>query len=288
MAEIFSPIVQRLHKLSLQSRVLQSDATGLPVLKKGLGKAHRGIIWTYRSDNRHRYVFYDYSDTEHSIYPERILKGFKGILQTDGTNKYNEIIKEGATSANCWAHVHCYFEDAWKSDPQPAEFPMGVIKSLFDIERVAASLPEEERKDLRQRIAKPKLEMLKEWLDRMKNVEPPKTKLGEAITYTLNRWPALLVYLDHPFVEISNNGSERSIKPMVLSRRNWLFAGSEEGGKTAATIMSIVETCKRQGINPVEYMKDVLTRFPSAKTSQIDDFLPDRWLALRQGKSEPN
>ena len=130
--------------------------------------------------------------------------------------------------------------------------------------------------------------MLKEWLDRMKNVEPPKTKLGEAITYTLNRWPALLVYLDHPFVEISNNGSERSIKPMVLSRRNWLFAGSEEGGKTAATIMSIVETCKRQGINPVEYMKDVLTRFPSAKTSQVDDFLPDRWLALRQGNSQPN
>lgn len=120
----------------------------------------------------------------------------------------------------------------------------------------------------------------------MENVEPPKTKLGEAINYTLNRWPALLVYLDHPFVEISNNGSERSIKPMVLSRRNWPFAGSEEGGKTAATIMSIIETCKRQEINPVEYMKDVLTRFPSAKTSQIDDFLPDRWLALRQN-SQP-
>ena len=163
---------------------------------------------------------------------------------------------------------------------------MGIIKSLFDIERVAATLSEAERKDLRQRLAKPKLDLLKEWLDEMRFAEPPKTKLADAITYTLNRWPALLVYLDHPFVEISNNASERSVKPMVLSRRNWLFAGSEEGGRTAATIMSIIETCKRLRINPFEYLKDVLTRFPSAKTSQIDDFLPDRWLALRQSQSQ--
>ncbi len=101
-----------------------------------------------------------------------------------------------------------------------AEFPLGVIKSLLDIERVAATLSEDERKELRQRLARPKLDSLKIWLDDTRFTEPPKTKLGEAITYTLNRWRALLVYIDHPFVEISNNASERSIKPMVLSRRN--------------------------------------------------------------------
>ena len=159
---------------------------------------------------------------------------------------------------------------------------MGVIKSLFDIERVAATLSPDERLDLRQRLAKPKLSLLKEWLDEQKPLVLPKTKLGEAIAYTLNRWPAVLVYLDHHFVEISNNGSERSIKPMVLSRRNWLFAGSEEGGRTAATLMSLIETCKRLGINPFAYLKDVLTRCPSAKTSQVDEFLPDRWLASRK------
>lgn len=264
VADILSPIVKRMSQLILHSRVIQSDATTLPVIKKGLGKTHRGYIWVYRGDADYPYVFYDYSDTEHSIYQEKILKGFTGILQTDGTNKFNEIIANGATAANCWAHVHCRFEDAWNNDPVAAEFPMGVIKSLFDIERVATTLSEAERKDLRQRLAKPKLALLKAWLDETQTVEPPKTKLGEAISYTLNRWTALLVYLDHPFVEISNNGSERSIKPMVLSRRNWLFAGSEEGGKTAATIMSIIETCKRLNINPFEYMKDVLTRFPSA------------------------
>jgi transposase len=287
IAELLAPITQRMSRLILKSRAVQSDATTLPVIKKGLGKTHKGFIWVYRGDAYYPYVFYDYSDTEHSIYPEKILAGYTGILQTDGTNKFNDIIKNGATAANCWAHVHCYFEDAWKDQPVEAEFPMGVIKSLFDIERVATTLSETERKDLRQRLAKPKIILLKDWLDETKITQLPKTKLGEAISYTLNRWPALLVYLDHPFVEISNNASERSIKPMVISRRNWLFAGSEEGGHTAATIMSIIETCKRLRINPFEYMKDVLTRFPSAKTSQIDDFLPDRWLALQQTQSQP-
>lgn len=284
IAVLLAPIVRRMSRLILDGRVIQSDATTLPVIKKGLGKTHRGYIWVYRGDADHPYVFYDYSDTEHSMYPERILNGFTGILQTDGTNKFNKIIQKGATSANCWAHVHCYFEDAWKDDPASAEFPMGLIKSLFDIERVAATLPAADRTDLRQRLAKPKLVLLKAWLDETKAFELPKGKLGEAVSYTLNRWPALLVYLDHPFVEISNNASERSIKPMVLSRRNWLFAGSEEGGQTAATLMSLIETCKRLDINPFEYLKDVLTRFPSAKTSQIDDFLPDRWLLLRRGQ----
>jgi transposase len=287
-AELVAPIVRRMRHLILDSCVIQSDATTLPVIKKGLGKTHKGYIWVYRGDSDHPYVFYDYSDTEHSLYPERILKDFTGILQTDGTNKYNEIIEKGATAANCWAHVHCYFEDAWKDDPQAVELPMGVIKSLFDIERVAATLSASERNDLRQRLAKPKITLLKAWLGENKFLVLPKTKLGEAIAYTLNRWTALLVYLDHPFVEISNNGSARSIKPMVLSRRNWLFAGSEEGRQTAATIMSIIETCKRLRINPFAYLKDVLTRLPSVKTSQVDDFLPDRWLHLRKILSPPN
>ncbi|MBV8176324.1 MAG: IS66 family transposase [Verrucomicrobia bacterium] len=286
-ARLLYPIVQRMRQLILSSKVVQSDATTLPVIKKGLGKTHRGFIWVYRGDANYPYVFYQYTDTEHSIYPERVLKGFAGILLTDGTNKFNQIIEDGATAANCWAHVHCYFEDAWKSDPQAAEFPMGVIKSLFDIERLAVTLTASERADLRQRLAKPKILLLKEWLDEKKLVEPPKTKLADAISYTLNRWPALLVYLGHPFVEISNNASERNIKPMVISRRNWLFAGSEEGGQTAATIMSLIETCKRLNINPFEYMKDVLTRFPAAKTSQVDDFLPDRWLRLKQEQHQP-
>jgi transposase len=281
VATLLNPIVQRMRRLILEGQVIQSDATKLPVIKKGLGKVHQGFAWVYRGDANKPYVIFDYSDTEHSKYPDTVLQGYTGILQSDGTNKYNNIIKNGAISANCWAHVHCYFEDAWKDDPVSAEFPMGVIKSLFDIERLAVTLPDSEKLDLRKRLAKPKLALLKNWLDEAKHATLPKSKLGEAIAYTLNRWPALLVYLDHSFVEISNNAAERCIKPLVLSRRNWLFAGSEEGGRTAATLMSLIESCKRLKINPFEYLKDVLTRFPSANTSEINDYLPDRWLELQ-------
>jgi len=281
VAFLLEPLVNRMKRHILESRVLQSDATTIPVLQPGRGRTHRAFAWVYRGDALHPYVCYDYSRTEHSLYPERILNGFKGVLQTDGTNKYNQVIEDGATSANCWAHVHCYFEDAWKEDAIAAEFPMGVIRSLFDIERLAANLSDAERQDIRDRIARPKVELLQDWLFRMKAAVMPKTKLGEAIAYTLNRWPALLVYLDAPFVEISNNASERSIKPLVLSRKNWLFAGSDGGGQAVMILMSLIETCKRLGINPFDYLKDVLTRFPSAKTSQIDDFLPDRWLRLK-------
>jgi hypothetical protein len=268
-------------KLILQSRVIMADATTMPVIKKGLGKTHRAYIWSMLGDKSHPYIIYDFSETEHSMYPEKILKGFQGVLLSDGTNKFNGIIEAGATSANCWAHVFCRFEEAWLIDNIAVEFPMGVIKSLFDIERVAINLSEEQREDLRQRIAKPKLELLKVWLDENVDKEPPKTKLADAISYTRKRWKALCLYGDTGFVDISNNACERSVKPVVQGRVNWLFAGSVEGGHTAAALMSLVQTCERLNINSFEYLKDVFTRFPSANMRDLDDFLPDRWQALR-------
>jgi transposase len=281
-ADLLEPIANKIQKLILKSKVIQSDATKLPVIKKGAGKTHNATIWSFVGDKNAPYIYFDFSETEHGIYPEQILSGYKNILQTDGTNKYNEIIRQGAIQVNCWAHVHCKFEDAWKEDAIAAEFPMGVIKSLFDIERVAAQLTEDERKDLRQRLAKPKLKMLETWLREKEHIALPKSKLGEAIFYTLERWAGLCRYADTGFVEISNNACERSIKPIVLGKRNWLFAGSMEGGKTATILLSIVETCKRLKINPVEYLRDVFTRLPNSPTFQIDEFIPDRWLSLKE------
>ncbi len=179
-------------------------------------------------DKNFPYTIYDFSETEHSKYPEAILMNHTGILLSDGTNKFNGIVRAGATAAACWAHVHCAFEDAWKDNP------------------------------------------------------PPKTKLADAISYTLNRWDALCVFTDNEYVDISNNACERSIKPIVIGRNNWLFAGSVEGGHASATLMTLVQTCERLNIDPFEYFKDVLTRFPNANMRDVADFLPDRWLALKQ------
>jgi transposase len=124
---------------------------------------------------------------------------------------------------------------------------------------------------------------LKNWLDEQTQIIyfMPKSPFGEAVNYCLNRWDALCRYTDFGFLLADNNHSENGLRPAVLGRRNWLFAGSVEGGHTAATFMSIVHTCRRLNIDPFEYMTDVLTRLPATRTGDIDQFLPDRWKELR-------
>lgn len=275
-ADLLDHIVKRMHQLMLKSRIIQSDATTMPVIKKGLGQTHTGYTWLYRDE---KYIIYDFSEGGGRENPERILNGFKGVLLTDGAAVYNSIIKGGAKRAGCSSHAFRYFEDAKKEDPEKADVALAYFKSLFDIERVAWQLSEEERKEFRRRHSKPKLAELKLWLDRQ--MIEPKTALGEALTYCKNQWDALCYFADNGFVPMHNNDSENGLRPAVLGRRNWLFAGSVEGGRTAATWMSIIHTCRRHSIDPFVYLQDLFTRLPSTPTSQIDQFLPDKWKALR-------
>lgn len=282
-ADLFEIIVKRMHALILRSRFIQSDSSLMPVIKKGLGKAHRGTIWLFRGDETQPYILYEFTETGEAKHVERMLVGYKGYLLTDGAAVYNSIIQSGAIAVNCWAHAYRYFEDARDSDAELADQALAMIKGLFDIERVAAQLSEEERWQLRQRLSKARLAELKQWLDDQTQMLHflPKSKFGDAVNYCLNRWQALCRYTENGFLLADNNLSENGLRPAVLGRRNWLFAGSVEGGRTAATFMSIIHTCRRLDIDPFEYMKDVLTRLPSASIAQVDEFLPDRWKQLR-------
>ena len=281
-ADILKLIVNRMRQLILKSRVIQSDSTSMPMIKKGLGKVHKGFIWIYRGDDTSPYILYDFTESEGSENPQRVLGGYKGILQTDGTNRYNRVIESGALSAGCFAHAYRKFEDAQKSDKELSDQAIAMIKHLYDIERVAEKFTEQERLDLRQKLAKPKLAVFKDWLDEQKVTTLaalPKSAFAEAVMYCLNFWNQLCVYVDTGFVNIDNNWSENGLRSVVIGRKNFLFAGSAEGGKTAAIHMSLVQTCRRLGIDPFEYLKDVFTRLPSASTADIDEFLPDRWKA---------
>jgi len=280
-AALFKLIVDRMHHLALLSRVMQSDSSSMPVIKKGLGKTHKGYVWLYRGDDNFPYIIYDFTENENSEHPSRMLNGYKNVLQTDGSNRYNDVIKEGATPAACFAHAYRYFEDARTSDPELADQAIAMIKGLYDIERAAVDFNELERKELRKKLAKPMLAALKTWLDQQAATMLPKSAMADAVGYCLNRWDAFCLYADTGFVNIDNNLSENGLRPVVLGRKNWLFAGSVEGGRTAAIHMSIVQTCRRLQIDPFEYMKDALTRLPSAPLSTIDEFLPDRWKARR-------
>lgn len=278
-ADIFRLIVKRMHELILNSRFVQSDTTTMPVIKKGLGKTHKGAISILRGDEAHPYIYYEYTDSATQEHALALMRNYCGILLTDGSAIYNKVIERGATAANCWSHAYRKFEESQKVEPEYALEAIAMIKGLFDVERVAASMSEAERLDLRLRVSKQRLVELKKWLEyqtyRFDFI--PKDAFGEAVLYCLNRWSALRQYADTGFVPIDNNWSENGLRPAVLGRKNWLFAGSVEGGNTAAIYMSIVQSCRRLNIDPFEYMADVLARFPFARTSDVDSFLPDRW-----------
>ena len=230
-ADLLVVIVERMRELALSSRLMQSDATAMPVIKKGLGKTHKACTWLYRDE---KYVFYDFTEKENGAQPERVLAGFKGILLTDGAAEYNGVIAKGATRAGCSAHAFRYLEDARKEDPENADPAIAIMKRLFEVEEIAKELSEEERQALRQRRSKPLLEDLRVWLDEQIPNVPPKTAMAEAVTYLTNQWDALCVFADTGFVPMHNNASENGLRPAVLGRRNWLFAGSIGGGHAAA------------------------------------------------------
>lgn len=288
-ADEMEPIVNRMNELLLDARVVQCDPTGMPLIVKGKGKVHQGNFWQHRSvDDRIPYVLYDFSKDGGGHNPARVLKGFKNILQTDGASVFNEVIRGGATQANCVAHGYRYWEDARKSDPERADIAIAYFKGLYDIEREISDWSEEERKDMRQRLAAPLLDRIKAYCDKLA-ADPtilPKSATGKAVAYCLNRWDALCLYTQHGFMRPDTNPTEAGHRKVAQGRNAWLFAGSVEGGKTAAIWMSLIQTCNRLGIDPFEYIQDVLTHLRWTPMAQIDKFLPDQWKAARHKESE--
>jgi transposase len=280
-------LYERMKKLILQCQVIESDETTMPFIRKGAGKTIKGKIGLYRGDKRAPYNLYNFTEDGKGDNHTRFLPDYKGLLLTDGTFVYNGVLanpaeqRDGATAANCWAHVYRYFEDAKKAEEHLADYAIGVIKSLFKIEDLAMTFPEEDRVSLRQRMTKPLMDNFKSWLDQQKLSAAP-TAFKDAVQYTLNRWPALCHFLNHGSLKAHNNDCENALRPVVLGRGNWLFMGSADGGQSSAILMSFIQTCRRLNINSFEYLTDVLKRLPETPISQIDQFLPDRWKAARE------
>ena len=292
-ADELTVIYDRMRVLILQGRFIYSDGTGMPYILKGSGQTQHGCIWFFGGDVQHPYKLYLFSENESGDHPWKFLKGFKGFLLTDGTNKYNQVLESeeetraGAISAKCWAHVYRMYEDAKRAKEKLADYAMGVSKSLFRIERFALTLSEKECVAVRRQYSKPILDRFKIWLDEQKDTGAP-TSLADAVKYTLNHWTALMQFVDNAFLKIHNNDSENALRPVVIGRNNWMFAGSAAGGKASAVLTSLVQTCLSLGINPEEYLTDVLIRLPGTPHTKIDHLLPDQWKALRdQANKQP-
>jgi len=297
--EILTPIYDRMKESLLRQSVLHADETTLQVLKEDGRKAQsKSYIWLYRSGSvGPPIVLYEYRPSRSSDHPHRFLTGFAGYLHVDGYAGYNGIA--GVTLVGCMAHARRKFMDAQKTLPKNEQenpehlvnIALAYINKLFKIEEQLIEAAPEDRKAARELRSKPITDAFKVWLDAQSIRVLPKSALGQAIGYCLGQWTKLIVYLTDGRLEISNNRAERSVKPFVIGRKNWLFANTPKGARTSAIIYSIVETAKENGLNPhayLEYVLDRLRKIDPKDDADISALLP--WSAELQStlvKSTP-
>lgn len=269
-------LYERMHHLLLKLDIIFADETTLQVLHEpGRSASSKSYLWLYRTGREGPpIILYDYRETRAGENPKEFLQGFKGYLQVDGYAGYHKV--ENVTLVGCWAHARRGFTDALKSLPANSPKPVMATEGLqfcnhlFAIERDLKELEPHDRYEKRLELSKPVLDSFFSWLNIQKQKVLPKSSLGQAITYCLNQWDKLVAFLEDGRLEIDNNRSERSIKPVVIGRKNWLFSNTPQGAKASAIIYSIVETAIANGLNPFYYLRYLFEQLPNIDLTDID------------------
>ena len=277
------PIHERLLAILRASPKLFADETTAPVLDPGRGRTKTGQFWAYARDDRPwggtdpPVVVYVYAPDRKAERPIAHLAGFHGVLQVDGYAGYRKLAKGNAvTLAFCWAHVRRRFYELATAGSAPiASEALARIAELYRIEGDIRGQSADARRAVRLAKSKPVVDALEPWLRDKLLMISQKTKLAEAIRYALSRWEGLCHFLDDGRVEIDSNVVERSIRPIALTRKNALFAGSDGGAETWAIVASLIESCKLIDVEPYAYLADVMTRIVNGhRNSQLDELLP--------------
>jgi transposase len=288
-AKLLEPIVNEMATRLLESRVLHTDDTPVPVRDHAVkGRTRTGRLWVYLGDEEHPYTVYDYTPTREKKWPEAFLAGWRGTLQADAYAGYDAMFAlPDILEAACWAHARRKFYDARATDGPRAAVALAFIARLYRVETEAreGGLDAEGRRLLRQAKARPMLEELRTWLLGVVGAVPPKSPLGEAIGYALDQWVALTRYLDNGALDIDNNAAERALRGVAVGRKNWLFAGSDAGGRRAAIFYSLIETAKRHGVDPFAYLRDVIGRVSTHPARDIAALLPPHWKKAQEALS---
>ena len=288
--EWLTPIYETLHEMLCEREVLHADETVLQVLhEEGKTAQSKSYMWVYRTggDTDAHIVLYDYQPDRRSKRPEDFLKGFKGYLHTDGYAGYHSLPND-IVIVGCWAHARRKFDETLKMLPEKDRAGSDSLcakqycDKLFAIEKQLKDCTPEERYEKRQKLAKP---VLAAFLSYLHSIKPaPKTGFGKAAHYVLDQWKYLERYLLDGRLEISNNRAERSVKPFVIDRKNFLFANTARGAKASAVIFSIIETAKENGLNPYAYLSYIFKKAPNylewpnnveALQSLLPWFVPD-------------
>lgn len=283
VCELIKPVWEALLLFVLNAGYIHVDETTIKVLdksKKGnasTGSAHLGYFWVY-TDSIHGLAYFDYQPGRGREGPEEILKDFKGYIQTDGYEVYEQFDKRAdITQLCCMAHARRKFHEALDNDKARSEYALTQMKLLYDIERECKGFIHEKRKGIRQQRSVPILNELGKWMQEEYIKVPPKSVIGLALAYSLNRWDKLKIYTTDGKLCIDNNPVERNIRPITLGRKNYLFCGSHEAAKRAGILYSLLGTCKMHDVNPFEWLKDVITKLPTHPKDQMNELLPHIW-----------
>ena len=277
------PVYERMKAELLKQDILHADETTLQVLNEPGKKAQsKSYMWLYRTGREapQQLVLFEYRQSRRAEHPEEFLKDYRGYLHADGYIGYYTL--PGITVAACWAHARRKYEEALQGTSKKNEAEMSNIlrgkqycDSLFAIENEISNLPPQERLRKRKELAEPILKEFHDWVFRLNAA--PKSLLGKAVQYTRKYWPHLLNYLQDGRLEISNNRAERSIKPFVMGRKNFLFANVPKGAEASAVIYSMVETAKENGLDPYRYLTWLMYEAPKLNLSvedQVVQLLP--------------
>ena len=278
------PIYDVLHRDLCQESVLHGDETTLQVLKEsGKAATSKSYMWLYRTSGcaKAPVVLYEYQPSRKAAHAEEFLKGFSGWLHADGYQGYHKL-PENIRVVGCWAHARRKFDEALQTIPQ--EDRKGSLAAtgechctrLFQLEKALAELTPEERYTKRLELEKPVLDALLAWANETMPKAAPTSALGKALHYLLEQWPYLVRYLEDGRLELSNNRAERSIKPFVIGRKNWLFANTPAGARSSAVIYSLIETAKENHLDPYRYLLWVLKNAPTL--SQTDEAWAEKLL----------
>jgi len=279
-----SPIYNRMHEHLLMQDILHADESTLQVLSEPDRPAtSKSYMWLYRTGRMGPpIVLYDYQKTRAAKHPIRFLEGFQGYLHVDGYAGYNGI--SNVTLVGCWAHARRKFTEALKALPESAKTThvkakegLEFCNQLFEIERKLKDVSPNERYEQRLERSQPIMEAFSAWLREQTPKVLSKSALGQAIKYCRNQWEKLEAFLKDGRLEIDNNRGERSIKPFVIGRKNWIFSNTGKGAKSSAIIYSIVETAKENGLNPFNYLKFLFEQLPNmdiTDKNKLDQFLP--------------
>jgi transposase len=285
VAFLLEPLARRILELAMRAHTLQVDDTRIDVLDQAKAKGiKRGHLWVLVGDLQ--WVAFFYTENWTAELAEQFLGGRIGWMQVDGYAGFG-VVAQGRPIllVGCWMHARRYFVKALEANDVRAAEPLHLVGKIYEVERASkeAGDTHQQRFERRQRDVVPLLDELERWKDANAGVVPPNEPLGRAWTYLHNHWDMLRVVVQDGALELDNGEVERIIRGPAMGRRNWLFAGSDEGGERAATILTVLETAKRAGVDLREYLRDVLEKIAGGwKQSQLDELLPHVWAARRK------